>query len=581
MAYNAMVTRSTPEHAEIRSLLARLDGAPADAIESETVECLSWDSNSKAKDSQMRSVREEVVAFANSRGGVILLGVSDRKRTKADALHGVGALDAMELRRSIYDGTEPRILVEIDEIVVDGVRLLAVRVPRGMPPHTTSEGLGKIRVGKESKPLIGSELSRLLLAGGQRDATIEILPEASEADIDPDQVETLRKTILAEAENREIASLPTPQLLRGLDLVREDGVTFAGILLLGKTAAISRWIPQHEVTLLKFKKGTRYEARADLRGPLLAVIESMRQFLSAHGTLVVTAGGGFRELSIPDLSWYAAREALLNAVAHRDYFLRQSVLIGLHPERFEVASPGGFLPGVTPFNLLNHPPVRRNPFLADVLQRIGLVNRAGCGVDRIYEENLRLGKGIPRYDATEAHVRLILPIRPHEAFARFVADETREGREPDLVALILLRSLIDLGQLDRWRAAEVLQDSEENAAHALARLRERGYLVSHGRGAGTGYRLVRRLSDLFRGEAATDSEIPIESEAVRLRVQVVLRDRGRLTNAEVRRISGFSRTEVLRMMKSLEAEKIVSIHGHGRGAHYLPGSRMKMAPGRK
>src|SRR5574341_1586409 len=131
--------------AEIRALLQRLEGEPADAIESETVECKAWEAPARPFDSLVREVREAVVCLANARGGTIILGVADRKRTRREAIHGVGTLDIGDLRRRIYDGTEPRILVDIDELIEPEGRLLIIHVPRGMPPHTTSEGVGKIR----------------------------------------------------------------------------------------------------------------------------------------------------------------------------------------------------------------------------------------------------------------------------------------------------------------------------------------------------------------------------------------------------------------------------------------------------
>ncbi|HEV8714144.1 MAG TPA: ATP-binding protein, partial [Candidatus Binatia bacterium] len=265
---------------------------------------------------------------------------------------------------------------------------------------------------------------------------------------------------------------------------------------------------------------------------------------------------------------------------HRDYFLRQSVYVELREGRVEVSSPGGFIGGVSSENILRHAPVRRNPLLADVLEMAGFVNRAGMGVDRIYEELLRIGKGPPRYQADETTVRLVLPTKTHAAFARFIAEETRQGRSFELDDLILLRAIADRGELDRWSAAQHLQCTQEEGAERLASLRERGYVVPRGRGRGTGYQLARPFSDLVRGRLATDDGIPLNHEAVRLKIQAVLAERGRLTNAEVRRLSGFSRTQTLRLMRALREEGLVMFTGRGRAAHYVPGKKLSRSPGR-
>jgi len=150
----------------IRALLSRLDGEPADAIESEQLDCKEWDQDAPRTSEKM--LRETVVCLTNQRGGVILLGVADRKRTRAEALVGVPShLDPADLRRTVYDGTEPHIQVDIEELMEPEGRLLVIRVPPGRPAlHTTSDGVGKIRVGKECKPLTGSGMASMLSAVG-------------------------------------------------------------------------------------------------------------------------------------------------------------------------------------------------------------------------------------------------------------------------------------------------------------------------------------------------------------------------------------------------------------------------------
>ena len=563
----------------LASVLARLDGEPADAIESETLECKPW--HPATRDACVREVREAVVSFANARGGTILLGIEDRKRTRREAIQGVGNLDVNDLRRRIYDGTEPHVLVDIEELIEPEGRLLVIRVPRGIPPHTTSEGVGKIRVGKECKPLTGSDLARLILSAGQRDTTREPLPGATLADLDPDEIRRLQRSIKAEGQKPELARLEPEELLQNLELVREGEISLAAVLLLGRSAALARWAQQHEVIFLRYKTETRYDVRHDLKGPIFSVLDAIERLLTAHLQVGTQGAGGFRELSIPDISWFAAREAILNALVHRDYFLRQAVYIEVRGDRLQVTSPGGFMGGVTPQNILRHPPVRRNSLLANVLQCAGFVNRAGVGVDRIYEELLQIGKGLPAYEADEAQVRLVLPTKTHAAFAGFVAEEARARRALGLDDLILLRSIAERGMLDRWSAGERLQLPEDHAAERLVSLRERGYLVPHGRGRGTAYRLSRALSDLLRGRAETDFDTDLDDEAIKLRVQAVLAERGRLTNADVRRLSGCSRAEAVRLMSALRTEGFATLEGRGRGAAYAPGPALKGRPQRR
>lgn len=560
--------------AEVRRRLQRLDGAAADDIESETFECKPWDPNPRAIDSQMRELREAVVGFANSQGGVVVLGIADRKRTRREAVQGVGDLDANNLRRKIYDGTEPHVLADVEELIEPEGRLLLIHVPKGIPPHTTSEGVAKIRIGKETKPLTGSQLSQILFTGGQKDLSAQVLPDSSLADLDPDEIKRLRRIVETEGVNPDLARVADDaEFLSNLELIEDGKLTLAAVLLLGKATALARWAPQHEVIFIRFKTATEYDVRKDFKGPIFAVLEAVERALEDRAKLTAVGVASFGEISVPDLTWKAAREALLNALVHRDYFLRQSIHVNLYGDRLEISSPGGFIGGVTAKNILRHPPVRRNPLLAGALQKAGLVNRAGMGVDRIFEELLRLGKRVPFYHSDESHVRLVLPTTTNAGFARFVAEETRADRRLELDDLICLRALSIRGHLDRWSASEELQTPEDEAAELLASLRSRGYLLSQGRGRGTSYHLIRRLSDFLRGQDATDHDLPLDDEAVRLRVQTVLEERKKLTNTEVRRISGYNRLEAMRLMRHLIDEGHAKLVGKGRGAHYVPGTK--------
>ncbi|MDE2763919.1 MAG: hypothetical protein OXQ94_16935 [Gemmatimonadota bacterium] len=117
--------------------------------------------------------------------------------------------------------------------------------------------------------------------------------------------------------------------------------------------------------------------------------------------------------------------------------------------------------------------------------------------------------------------------------------------------------------LDRWSASRILQLSANEAAEILVSLRIRGFLVPQGRGRGTKYRLARRYAALIES-AGDNQDIWLDEESVRLRLLTILPERGRLTNAEIRRLSGYSRTQVLRLMRSLRREG-GSLRGGGSG----------------
>src|SRR4030043_689502 len=177
---------------EIRALLEKLDGKRASELEDETLEFKGWEANVKQLH---RLLREEAVCLANAHGGTIVLGVRDNVRTKKEAIQGGGVYDIPGLRRAIYDGTDPHILTDIEELVEQEQTMLLIHIPKGLPPHTTSDGVSKIRVGAECKPLTGRMLAQLLASGGECDFTAEIVTEADIESLHPTDVAALRGII--------------------------------------------------------------------------------------------------------------------------------------------------------------------------------------------------------------------------------------------------------------------------------------------------------------------------------------------------------------------------------------------------
>lgn len=556
------------------TILDRLEGTPADGLESETLEFKSWDSAASVDERKrrIRRIRESVVAMANARGGVIVLGVADRKRTRRDAIHGVGDLAGDRLRRDIYDGTEPHILVDLEEWNQPEGRLLVLRVPRGLPPHTTTDGVAKIRIGKESKALTGSGLLALVANRAGHDPSAQIIPEAKWADLDAAQIRRLREVIVSNTGRQNLAQLPDTGLVEALGLGAGGDLTMAAILLLGTRPALTRFALSHDLIFMRRGDEVQYEVRRDFRGPLLQTLEAASETIRTHIGLTAVPVSGLRALEVPDVSAWVTREAILNAVTHRDYFQRQSVLVSLYSDRLEVTSPGGFPGSVTPDNVIRHPPVRRNELLADVLRDIGLVERVGQGVDRMYTESLQAGKRGPYYDGEADFVRLTLPTRTDHRFVQFIDSERQRDHGFHLDDLLVFDALRDVDEIDRWAAARALQATEEHAARHLTTLRRRGYLTPRGRGRGTNYRLSEQVATLLRW---TGIESPRGNGGARQIILSALARGQQLTNAEARQLTNGSRHQVLALMRTLRDEGLVTMEGARGGARYLAGPRLR------
>ncbi|HWM64012.1 MAG TPA: ATP-binding protein [Solirubrobacterales bacterium] len=544
--------------------LGRLDGEAADDLESETLEIKG---KPRGRDELKRWLVDAAVCFANQRGGCLLVGIEDRIRDRKRALVGIGDVSYRGLERDVYSATDPHILIELSELQVPEGTLLAAHIPKGIPPHTTSAGVASIRVGKSCMPLTGSNLARMIASSGEVDLSAIPIEDASLGDLDKRAVERGRQYLRLQPGLSDLADQSDMTLLEALSLANGSELSQAAMLLFGKRSAIARYMPQHEVTILRYASSTRYDRRLDLRGPLMLEFEDIEDALAGATSLRTVRPKGFAQLEIPTLSWEVAREAILNAVAHRDYFLRQGVIVAIRKDHVEITSPGGFLGGISPANVLRHPPVHRNELLARSLQQLGLVNRVGLGVDRIFEGLLRAGSRPPTYRADEVSVSIMLSLGGSDEFAAWIVEHEKERGPLDLDDLIVLRRLMDAGSIDRLAASEHLQLNETDAANHLAEMRRRKLLVARGRGRATTYGLPRPLSERLRGRGVTDADRPLESEGVRLRILELLKERGRLTNAEIRDFSGYTRQQVLTLEKMLEHEGQIELHGHGRGAY--------------
>ncbi|MEX0992739.1 MAG: ATP-binding protein [Solirubrobacterales bacterium] len=306
-----------------------------------------------------------------------------------------------------------------------------------------------------------------------------------------------------------------------------------------------------------------------MRGAFLEELSRLEDFLISVTAIRTVQPPGLAQLEIRTITSEVAREAILNAVAHRDYFIRQGVVVAVHRSGVEVTNPGGFIGGVTPDNVLHHRAVHRNELLARAFQNLRLVDRVGMGVNRMYEGLLRSGARPPSFEADQGSVSVRLPTDASDDFVAWIYEHERRNGPLSLNDLVVLRRVTDAGTLDRWTAAHQLQLDEHSAADHLAEMRSRGLLVARGRGRGTSYVLPRPLSERLRGRAATDADRPLEMEGVRLKVLELLREREHLTNAEIRDFSGYSRAQVLAIEKDLERQGLIEIKGRGRGAHIV------------
>lgn len=244
------------------------------------------------------------------------------------------------------------------------------------------------------------------------------------------------------------------------------------------------------------------------------------------------------------------------------------------PRKLEISNPGGLVGGITPANILHHPPLARNPLLVHALSRLRLVNRSNLGIGRMFEAMLIEGKEPPLIVDDDSAVRVVFKRQETAApFREFIAEEGKAGRLLDVDHLLVLRFLLAHAEIDTATAAELCQRRDAEMRDILDELVQiYDYLERGGAGRGAWWRLKPALHRKLEGAGHAERDQRIDIDVAKTRVLNMLKQRQQrgqtgLSNAEVREVTGYTRQQVNRLIHELEAEA-VRMKGHGRGARY-------------
>lgn len=363
-----------------------------------------------------KSVADAVVGLANAQGGVLYIGIDDNGTISG--LRSEKWRNPKKAAAFISNYTVPPLLVETDLVPAEKDRwVLTIKVPKAQGLCATRDGKvlrRRIKVDgrPENIPMFPQEYSGRLSELGLLDYSAQVLPESSYADIDAQERNRLRKLIRANRGESALLELADEDLDKALGVVRAvDGKlrpTVAGLLLLGKKESIATLLPTSKVAF-QVLTGTDVRENIEVQLPLLSTFEELLYRFSAWNPEQEFQEGLFR-VPVPEFSERAFREGIVNALCHRDYTRLGSVVVQVSNEGLLILSPGGFIDGITQDNLLTADSRGRNPLLSDMFKRIGLAERTGRGIDRIFEGSILYGRPLPDYsESTSDSVHLFIP----------------------------------------------------------------------------------------------------------------------------------------------------------------------------
>ena len=531
---------STPSNEQLIALLDQLEVGIADDLESQFLEIKPW----QGPREDLKLACEYASCFANASGGVLIFGVADKVRGRAQAIHGAKGYDLDVFRRGIFDGTRPNIDAEVAEIAVPegSGKLLVMRIcPGERKPYGTSAGLFKQRIGKNCMPLDPTMFQQAQASTASVDWSGEPAIGLSLRDLDPLQIERARQILRSIAPSSGLIDLPELEFLRGLEAVRRGQVTHTGMLLFARRDVLAEHCPQAQFHYVLHASEASV-ARNDMdRLPLLEVVERMEQIFLGPLNPEKEIDVGLFKLRIPHFPIEGVREAVLNALTHRDYQHPGEVLVRHSAQELVVTSPGGFVDGITPENILRHEASPRNRTLANALVKLRLVESSGIGRKRIFRSALIYGKRRPVYTTDGLSVTLrIFNQGAHEALARLIARLDAQGAEVGLDHLLVLDTMLGQDFIDVGQAAEVLQLSNEDARRVLDAMvgPPLNLIERKGHTATATFHLAKGVAKELKGKAAYTKSRGLNPVRYAEMVREYLKDHQQIRNIELRELLG-------------------------------------------
>jgi ATP-dependent DNA helicase RecG len=501
------------------------------------------------------------VALANEGGGRIILGVTDKKPRKI-----VGTSFFSNIERTKAGIIERlRLRVEAEEIAHSDGRIIIFTVPsrpRGMPIEY--KGAFYMRSGEDLVPMLPDMLKRIL-DEAEPDFSADTCAAATLDDLDPKAIAEFRARWAEKTGNTVIAKSDINQLLVDAELVINGKITYAALILFGTHEALNRFLPQAEV-IFEYRSSDA-SGPAQQREPFtqgfFSFYDKLWQLVSIRNDLQHYQSGLFI-LDIPTFNERAIREAILNAICHRDYRLVGSTIIRQYSRRIEIVSPGGLPNGVTFDNIL-WTQAPRNRRLADALLRCGLVERSGQGMNLMFETSIRESKAEPDFSHSDQYtfwLTLHGEIR-HPEFLKVLERIGKErldlfGTEEFLVIDALYEGRAIPPRLEITRQ-KLIEDG----------LIERSNKINSGE-----YVLSRRLYAAVREEGVYTRKKGLDRQTNKELLVKHIKESGPAGAKleELRQVlPQLERSHVQSLLRELVKEKRAHSHGHTKAGRWFPG----------
>jgi len=366
------------------------------------------------------------VAIANEKGGKLILGVTDKHPRK---IVGSRAYNDLRSAKDFLRSKFPFLRIAVEELQTPEGRVLVFEIPSrpiGMPLE--NHGAYLARCGESLVPMPPDQLRRIF-AETEADFSATVCAGAATSDLDPTAVERFRELWVRKSGTGNVDRLSSENLLKAAGLLRPDGaLTHAALVLFGTNQALDVHLSQAEVVFEYRSSDTSLSIaqRKNYREGFFLFFDDLWEAINARNDEQQFQDGLFVQ-SIRTFNERVIREAILNAVTHRDYNLTSSVFVRQFPRKMEIVSPGGFPAGVTVETMLDRH-VPRNRLIAEAFERCGLVERAGLGASFMFRTCVTESKPTPDYSRSDNY-QVSLALRGEVQNPKFLRFLERVGEE--------------------------------------------------------------------------------------------------------------------------------------------------------
>jgi ATP-dependent DNA helicase RecG len=410
-----------------------------------------------------RCILGYVTALCNEEGGYLVIGMGDKY--PHEVIGTSQCIDAIgDLEAKIYRDTNIRTLVY--ELFENEKRVLVIEIPSRPAGRVFKfEDVPLMRVGEELKPM-SDEVYLKIIQEQEPDFSQQFCEGLSVSDLDEKAITILKDKYSLKQNNPNFKRLSNDQLLSDLDLLKDGKLTNAALILLAKKEVLNEKLPQAAV-MLEYRNSENqisFDNRIVFSEPFFILIDELWNTINLRNGSFPIQDGAYI-FNIPFFNEEVIRESVNNAITHRDYRKTSEIVVKQFPQRLDIINAGGFPIGVNLENLLKTPSTPRNRLLADVLQKTGIVERSGQGVDKIFYNTLIEGKAEPDYsksDYFQVNLKLSAVIEDR-AFALFIVavqeelPETEKLSVLEVITLNMIKKSATKNDLDSQIVSKLLE----------------------------------------------------------------------------------------------------------------------------